>query len=330
MPTVAVVIPLYNGGKFIEKALRSALVQDHLVDEIIVVDDGSSDNGTLIVERLLQQYKTIRLITKLNGGQASARNFGVAASSCDLIAFLDQDDIWYPSHIRDLIQPFLEQKENIGWSYSNLDEIDVGGEMVRHGLLDFHPNEHPKRSLHSCLDRDMHIFPTATLVSKLAFDTVGGFDEQFVGYEDDDLFVRFFRAGFRNIYIAKSTCQWRMHSTSTTFGRVMADSRDRYFQKLIRTFPDDPALLRFFVRDLIAPRFTASAVNDLRSAVHREDTAGVALAIGQVREFSAYLSDRHRFRIRAAMWLLSRATFRRLYRAAPGFALRRINAALGM
>ena len=158
MLTVSAVIPLYNGQQYINDAIGSALSQDYPVDEIIVVDDGSTDNGAFIVRDLIAKHPQIKLITQPNQGQASARNAGASASKCELIAFLDQDDLWYSTHVRLLVQPF-EGTKDIGWSYSNIDEVDVNGKMVRNGLLDFHPNEHPKRSLHSCLAQDMHIFP---------------------------------------------------------------------------------------------------------------------------------------------------------------------------
>src|SRR5581483_11195160 len=89
--TVAAVIPLYNGAGYIETAIGSVLAQSRPPDEIVVVDDGSIDAGPEIVERLARKHP-IRFLRKSNGGQASARNFGVANTRSTLIAFLDQDD----------------------------------------------------------------------------------------------------------------------------------------------------------------------------------------------------------------------------------------------
>src|SRR5262249_194739 len=103
---VAAIIPLFDGAKYIRSALKSALTQTRPPDEIIVVDDGSTDDGPQIGERLAVG-QPIRLLHKSNGGQGSARNVGVANCNADLIALLDQDDIWYRAHLEELVRPFL-------------------------------------------------------------------------------------------------------------------------------------------------------------------------------------------------------------------------------
>src|SRR5690348_9114074 len=104
-PRIAAIVPLFNGAKYIELAIRSILEQTHARHEIIVVDDGSTDNGAEIVRRI---ECPITVLTKENGGQSSARNLGVKHATSDLIAFLDQDDIWYPHHLEALAKPFIE------------------------------------------------------------------------------------------------------------------------------------------------------------------------------------------------------------------------------
>ena len=89
LPIVAI-IPLYNGSKFIEQAVRSVLAQTVQPTEFLVVDDGSTDNAPAIVERLAKENSRITLLKKPNGGQSSARNFGVANSKSSPIALLDQ------------------------------------------------------------------------------------------------------------------------------------------------------------------------------------------------------------------------------------------------
>ena len=173
---IAAVIPLYNGAAFIEQALRSVLEQTRPAAEIIVVDDGSTDDGAAIVERIARDHP-IRLLRKQNGGQSSARNFGIAHANGDLIALLDQDDVWYPNHLERLIAPFLEPRTTeLGWVYSNLDEIDVHGNVVFRSFLSTMDVDHPKRDLLSCLRANMFVVPSASLFSRRAFNAVGGFD----------------------------------------------------------------------------------------------------------------------------------------------------------
>ena len=240
---VVAVIPLYNGSAYIEGSLKSILSQSHPVDEIVVVDDGSSDNGAELAQRLAGHLPHFKLLTKPNGGQSSARNFGVAHSSADLIAFLDQDDAWYPDHIERLIEPFLEEcARPLGWVYSNVDRVDGDGLMMMRSFIN--AARHPKKNVLNCLGEDMFILPSASLILRDAFVDVGGFDEQFVGYEDDDLFLRLFRARWDNVFIDEPLSVWRIHNGSASFSISMGRSRLRFARKLLKEFPDCQTALK--------------------------------------------------------------------------------------
>ena len=91
--TVTVVIPAYNAGRWIVETIRSALDQTHAPLEVIVVDDGSTDDTAAVAERF---PAPVRVLRKSNGGPASARNRGIAAASGTWIALLDADDRWLP------------------------------------------------------------------------------------------------------------------------------------------------------------------------------------------------------------------------------------------
>jgi glycosyltransferase involved in cell wall biosynthesis len=244
--SVAAVIPLYNGGQYIEAALRSVVAQTVLPDEIIVVNDGSTDDGPAIVAKFAEM-RPITILTKPNGGQSSARNMGVAHARSDLIAFLDQDDIWYPLHIAELSRPF-EHDERAGVVYSNLDEINDAGEVLRAAVHMQSRSKHPKPDLVECLRTDMEILPTAAIVRRSAIDAVGGFDERLSGYEDDDLFLRIFQAGYGNSYLATPLGQWRKHAGSSFHSPRMDRSRLIYAEKLREMFPEHLRILdeRFF------------------------------------------------------------------------------------
>ena len=272
--SVVVIIPLYNGVKWVEQALRSVLAQTLPPDECIVVDDGSTDGGAgaAMVARLAMEYP-ITLLHKPNGGQSSARNFGVAHSSSALIAFLDQDDAWYPNHLVELQKPFRKDHgAPLGWVYSDLDRIDENGSLFCKSLLSTLPNEHPKRHICSCLRQDMFVLPSASLISRKAFEAVGGFDERLCGYEDDDLFLRLFRAGYDNVFIPKPLSKWRIYQGSTSRTERMARSRLLYAEKLFAAFPDDRAQMISYGRDLIAPRFIRTAFFDTVLAIWANDS----------------------------------------------------------
>jgi glycosyltransferase involved in cell wall biosynthesis/SAM-dependent methyltransferase len=293
VPTISAIIPLYNGGKFIEEALRSVLAQTLPPKEIIVVDDGSTDDGPALVRAMAEKHP-ITLLSKPNGGQSSARNMGVAHSSGELIALLDQDDIWYTTHLEHLIKPFLapETATNsgapLGWVYSDLDEVDTDGLMICHSFLSSLPTEHPKRNLFACLREDMFVLPSASLIARHAFDTVGGFDEQLSGYEDDDLFLRLFRAGYNNIFLQQPLSKWRIYPDSSSYSYRMRRSRSIFTRKLLNTYVDDPKRMRFIHRDLLLPRFYSHALVEYRDAM----LSGDADRIHETRDELAFLVDR--------------------------------------
>jgi glycosyltransferase involved in cell wall biosynthesis len=253
--SIAAIIPLYNGAPWIEATIRSVFAQTVQPDEFIVVDDGSTDDGPAIVEKLAQACP-ITLLHKPNGGQSAARNFGVAHSRSVLIALLDHDDRWYPDHLEVLRNAFEEHRGTpLGWAYSDFDDIDSHGLMVNRNYLSTPLLENPKRHLRTILAQGIIIQPSATLISRAAFEEVGGFDERLCGYEDDDLFLRIFRAGYGNAYIPHSTSQWRIHSSSCGASDRNDDSLRYYVKKLLAAYPDDPLRGHRYIRDALAPRF---------------------------------------------------------------------------
>ncbi len=301
-PIVAI-IPLYNGARFIEEALASVLAQTRQPDEIIVVDDGSTDAGPSLVERLALNAP-VRLLRKPNGGQGSARNLGVASSSGALIALLDQDDVWYPHHLEVLARPFAEDRPvPLGWSYSNLDEIDERGRLITKSFLNTLRSTHPKRQLVECLREDMFILPSASLISRRAFDAVGGFDDRLSGYEDDDLFLRLFCAGFDNIFLDEPLSKWRIYPGSTSYSPRMARSRMVYFQKLVQLFPDDAGRSRHYLH-LVAPRFYMDLMSEYDRALTRDDKDDFERVLGDLHQVAPYLSPRLRLKLHARLGVL--------------------------
>lgn len=297
--TISAIVPLYNGAKFIAGSLDSILTQTLPPCEIIVVDDGSADDGAAIVQGIIDQQPSegrppITLLRKDNGGQSSARNFGVAHSTGKLIALLDQDDGWYPHHLEELIKPFSTGSvgkggKELGWVYSDLDEYDSKDGMVHHCFLRTRGlgSQHPKTELFACLASDMFILPSASLISRKAFDAVGGFDVRLSGYEDDDLFLRLFRAGYANIFLEEALSKWRIYPDSSSYSYRMRRSRAVYMRKLLEEYPDDATRSRFLTRDLIIPRFYLQALAEYLKALKEDDAA----LIEETREELLYILD---------------------------------------
>jgi len=303
--TVSTIIPLYNGAAFIEQAIRSVLAQTLPAHEIIVVDDGSTDNGAAIVEALART-EPIRLLRKANGGQSSARNHGAAHATGDLIAFLDQDDLFYPHHLETLVEPFAKHRHGrLGWVYSDLDRIDRNGQMIIRAFLSELPAKHPKRRLSDCLERDMFVLPSAAVIDRAAFTAVGGFDEALSGYEDDDLFLRLFLAGYDNVFIDRPLSAWRIFDTSSSYSPRMAASRRIYARKLLERFPDEPRFEQYHTSDYILPRFLPQAVADARHALALGDAELIETCIAEITWLRGFVTTRPAAREAGRHFLIS-------------------------
>lgn len=108
---ISVIMPLYNKAQFVEKAIRSALDNGPGVVEVIVIDDGSRDDGAKVVEAMADSR--VKLIRKQNGGVSTARNVGLDLASGDWLAFLDSDDYWLPGYI-DAVQSMIARYPQCG------------------------------------------------------------------------------------------------------------------------------------------------------------------------------------------------------------------------
>jgi glycosyltransferase involved in cell wall biosynthesis len=294
-PTIATVIPVYNGAAYIAEAIKSVFDQSKLPNEVIVVNDGSTDNSAEVLNELSKIYN-FRIINCENGGQSAARNLGVEHARSDVIAFLDQDDIWYPEHLEALSAPFSEvRRDNLGWVYSDLDEIDEHGRMVCHGVIARHPHlVHPKVDLNTYLGQDMFMLPSASLILREAYWKIGGFNERLSGYEDDDLFLRLFRAGFNCKYISRPLSKWRIYQKSSSYSARMAISRFAFAQMLIDEYPNEPERSLYYIQDLIAPRFFRSMAFDYRRCVIIGNREQQKVTYAHLKHIVRYLRLRQR------------------------------------
>jgi GT2 family glycosyltransferase len=182
---------------------------------------------------------------------------------------------------------------------------------VHRSFLSILSTKQPKTTLIDCLGYDMFVLPGASLISREAFDSVGGFDECLVGYEDDDLFLRMFCAGYDSIYLNEPLTRWRIHHTSTSYTERMAESRMIYFRKLLSHFPDEIWCNRFYARDVIAPRFLHTVIQDYRLSLLKHDTIMMRRALGDAMDIIPHLRWQRRWML-AAIPLLKIATVGRL------------------
>jgi glycosyltransferase involved in cell wall biosynthesis len=184
-PQVSVIIPVYNRRAMVREAVDSVLAQTAASFELIVVDDGSTDGtGEDLAQLAVGRGETIRIEHTENRGPAAARNRGVATARAPLVAFLDSDDLWAPEKLERHLE-FM--RANPCCAISQTNETWIRNERrVNPGM------RHRKRagdffvdSLRTCL-----VSPSAVLMRKQLFDSIGGFDEDMRAAEDYDLWLR--------------------------------------------------------------------------------------------------------------------------------------------
>ncbi len=309
--SVVVIIPYYNGSGFIERAVKSVFDQTIPADEVVVVNDGSREDQKLALHELGKKYP-FTIIDKENGGQGSARNAGVAGSKSDFICFLDQDDFYLPNHIEILTAGIPKDDYRFGWVYADLFEANGDGSVVRTSMVKEHA-AHPKRTVVDLLGSDMFVLPSASLISRAAYEAVEGFDPQFVGYEDDDLFMRLFRKGFSNYFIDKPVTVWCIHTNSASYSIRMARSRMLYFKKLLKWFPDEPEKARFYFRDCLMRRFGPMFFVDALNAAKKQDPNRAEI-FDNLKEYSKAVradpsvSWEYKRRIKLAVYMLTNSS----------------------
>lgn len=154
--TVSTVIPTYNRAHFVRRAVDSALAQSRPGDEVIVVDDGSTDNTA---EVLAPYGDRIKYVRTANGGGGAARNVGVRHASRDLVAFLDSDDEWMPGKL-ELARRWLEARPDVLFVFSEFAITDHDGSVIRRYLIEWH---HDPRSWNEILAAGVPYSAHATL-----------------------------------------------------------------------------------------------------------------------------------------------------------------------
>jgi glycosyltransferase involved in cell wall biosynthesis len=171
MSRVTAILPVFNGRRFLREAVRSVLAQSLPPCELIVVDDGSTDDSLAALEGLPPAPFPIRVLRQTNAGQSAARNLAARHAEGEYLASLDQDDHWYPQHLERLVAP-LEADAAVGWSYCDFDEMDFDGNLVTRAFLRAQGLRHPKRSIFECVAADLMALPSASVIRRAAFEQV--------------------------------------------------------------------------------------------------------------------------------------------------------------
>ena len=186
--TVTVIIPVYNGERFIRRALDSVFGQTYPLHQVIVIDDGSKDSTREIVGG--EYGERVTLIRQQNGGPAKARNAGLRAATGEFIAFLDADDWWEPGKVAGQIQVLNTHPDAVG-NYTGLRMMSDEGVH----LEDIRPAD-PNTLWPTLRWCNPSVPPSSVMLRRLALDKLdGGFVERQLGSEDWNLWFRLIAKG---------------------------------------------------------------------------------------------------------------------------------------
>ena len=184
-PKVTIIIPVYNGEDYVSQAIDSALAQTYDNKEIIVINDGSTDES----EKVIKKYKNIKYIKKKNGGVASALNEGIKAASGEYISWLSHDDLYYPEKVEAEMNFLMEQNSKDVIVACNVELVDKDLNLITKHSLPKDLEEYPLSYL--TFDVKTGLNGCALLIPKKVFDKNGYFDEELKVTQDYDMWSRF-------------------------------------------------------------------------------------------------------------------------------------------
>lgn len=227
-PFVSIIIPVYNGANYMQEAIDSALAQTYKNIEVIVVNDGSNDNGE--TEKIALSYgDRIRYFHKPNGGVSSALNLGIKNMRGEYFSWLSHDDKYLPQKIEsqmDLLEKHSYDKNLIALcGYST---IDANSEP----MSGFRREDMEKDRVISSGEVLHYLFRygcfcgCSLLIPKVTFDKCGGFDERLRFAQDFLMWLEFFMNGFSLVYDEGIYVQMRIHKNQVTQTRQDVFHRD--------------------------------------------------------------------------------------------------------
>ena len=223
---VTIIIPVYKGKKYMREAIDSALAQTYKNLEILVINDGSPDNGA--TDKIARSYgDKVRYIYKENGGVSTVLNMALKEMTGDYFSWLSHDDVYYPEKIEEEVK-YLEEHNLIGKKailYSDYDLIDKDSILITKSIK---PHKETVEKPEYALLRG-HINGITLLIPKRAFDECGNFDEKLRCAQDYELWYRMMKAGYDFIHIPKILAKSRVHENQVTNTNPKVESEGNKF-----------------------------------------------------------------------------------------------------
>lgn len=239
-PLVSVIIPCYNVRSFIEDAVDSALDQDYRQLEVIVVDDGSTDDSAEVLKRLQRRRNDhrLRFVFQKNRGLSGARNTGLRHANGDLIAFLDGDDLWTRDKIARHVG-LMVSDERIGLSFSDSAYINENGSPTGWVLT----KRMLEPTLHDMVRRNHCGNGSSVVARRQCFDLAGFFNEDLKSCEDYEMWCRILWASsYKAVCIPRPLTFYRLRHGSLSFNAArFVEQADRAIHALQELMPFVPS-----------------------------------------------------------------------------------------
>lgn len=210
-PVVSVLMSVYNDALYVEEAIVSILQQNFTDFEFVIIDDGSTDGSSKILEDYAQNDLRIKLYKQENSGLISALNFGLSVCSGELIARMDSDDVALPNRLLKQCT-FMQSNPSLGVLGSDIDLIDGSGMLLRRFC-------YPKgeKAVNKFIKHGSPVAHPAVMMRKSAVQKVGGYRKAFLHAEDYDLWFRILEHGYKVDNLDEVLLRYRQTSSGVCF-----------------------------------------------------------------------------------------------------------------
>jgi hypothetical protein len=277
--SVSVIIPAYNQGHYLGEAIRSVLAQTYPDFEIIVVDDGSTDNTADVAKSYSDSR--VRYIYQENRGLSGARNTGIRHATGSFLSYLDSDDLFLPEKLALLVNKF-ESEPELGLVAGQACLIDEKGQSL--GLI--FDEEIPRDPTLLLLHNPLHV--GSVMVRRAWQECVGFFDETLRSYEDWDMWLRLARAGCKMGWVDQPVSQYRFHQAQMTRdGQQMTTATFAVLDKLYRNPAALPEKWRAMQDQAYSNAYLRAAYQSYRSQNYEEGKAYLTQAVELNPELTA-------------------------------------------
>lgn len=249
-PLVSVVIPIFNGARFLPGVIQNILEQHYAPLEILIIDDGSTDATPMISKEYSDKARYVR---QANLGPASARNTGLGLAKGDVVAFLDVDDVWPNDKLHHQVSRLLH--------HSDLDII-----MGKVEFFADPPQTNPSLSPHIPQQSLINVYFGSGVFRKTVFSRVGQFDERLRYSEDHDWFLRAREMGVGILIMDKVTLYHRIHDQG------MTSNKDAFGYQLPQVLKNSLARRKKTVQGIPVPLFHMSMCCEKTNLPHARES----------------------------------------------------------